>query len=77
MLKAGDNQTSSCVITPANWMSVFGENGAHSTAAQSGFAQAARNVAYIGFTFGGSFFGHGVWTTSGAARFAINDMSVK
>jgi hypothetical protein len=77
VLKAGDNQTISCVVHPANWASVFGENGANSAAAEAGFAQAVRNVAYIGFTFGGSFFGHGVWTTSGAARFAINDMSVK
>jgi hypothetical protein len=77
VLKAGDNQTISCVINPANWASVFGENGAHSAAAQAGFAQAVRNVAYVGFTFGGSFCGHGVWTTSGVARFPINDMSVK
>jgi hypothetical protein len=77
VLKAGNNQTISCVVNPANWSSVFGENGANSAAAQAGFAQAVRNAAYVGFTFGGSFFGHGVWTTIGAARFAINDMSVK
>jgi hypothetical protein len=29
------------------------------------------------FYFWWSFFGHGVWTTTGAAKFAINDMSVK
>jgi hypothetical protein len=77
VLKVGSNQTISCVVNPANWSSVFGENGANSAAAQAGFAQAVRNAAYVGFTFGGSFFGHGVWTTIGAARFAINDMSVK
>ncbi len=76
-LKVGDNQTISCVVNPANWLSVFGENGANSAAAQAGFAKAVRNVAYVGFTFGGSFFGHGVWTTTGAARFVINDMRVK
>jgi hypothetical protein len=77
VLRAGNNQTISCVVNPANWSSVFGESGASSAAAQAGFAQAVRNVAYVGFTFGGSFFGHGVWATTGAARFAINDMSMK
>jgi hypothetical protein len=77
VLKTGNDQTISCVVNPANWSSIFGESGVNSAAAQAGFAQAVRNVAYVGFTFGGSLFGHGVWTTTGAARFAINDMSVK
>jgi hypothetical protein len=77
VLKAGDNQSIACVVNPGNWSSVFGESGANSAAAQAGFAQAARNVAYVGFTFGGAFFGHGVWTTTGSARFVINGISVK
>jgi hypothetical protein len=35
------------------------------------------NVAYVGFTFGGQFAGHGVWMTSGNATFTINGISIK
>jgi hypothetical protein len=77
VLTVGDNQSVACVVNPENWSSVFGESGANSVTARAGFAQAVRNVAYVGFTFGGSFFGHGVWTTTGSARFVINGVSVK
>jgi hypothetical protein len=35
------------------------------------------NIAYAGFSFGGEFFGHGVWTTSGGATFTIKDFGVQ
>jgi len=76
-LKIGDDQTMSCVLQPANWGSVYGVQGADSAAATAGFNQAMKNVAYVGFTFGGQFAGHGVWTTSGNAEFTINGFSIK
>jgi hypothetical protein len=77
-LTFGDNQTLSCVIDGAKWTSVFGESGTNSAASQAGFAQALKNVAYVGVTFGGQMFaGHGVWTTSGNATFTINSITIK
>lgn len=77
LLKIGDNQTMSCGLQPANWGSVYGVQGADSVAATAGFNQAMNNVAYVGFTFGGQFAGHGVWMTSGNATFTINGISIK
>jgi hypothetical protein len=77
-LKFGDNQTFSCVIDGAKWISVFGEPGTTSGASQAGFAQALKNAASVGLTFGGQrFAGHGVWTTSGSATFTINAINIK
>jgi hypothetical protein len=76
-LTFGDDQTFSCVIDDAKWTSVFGESGTNSTASRAGFAQAVKNAAYVGVTFGGQMFaGHGVWTTSGNATFTINGISI-
>jgi hypothetical protein len=77
-LTFGDKQTFSCVLDGAKWTSVFGESGTTSAASQVGFAQALKNAAYVGLTFGGQrFAGHGVWTTSGNARFTIIGISIK
>jgi hypothetical protein len=77
-LTFGENQTFSCVIDGAKWISVFGESGTTSAASQAGFAQALKNAAHVGVTFGGQMFaGHGVWTTSGNATFRISDISIK
>jgi hypothetical protein len=71
-LTFGDNQSFSCVIDGAKWTSVFGKSGTNSEASQAGFAQALKNAAYVGVTFGGQMFaGHGVWMTSGSATFTI------
>jgi hypothetical protein len=77
-LKFGAKQMFSCVIDGAKWISVFGESGTNSAASQAGFAQALKNAAYVGVTFGGQMFaGHGVWTTSGNSTFTINGISIK
>jgi hypothetical protein len=74
-LKIGDNQTMSCVVQPSSdWGSVYGASGDQAVA---GYNQAMANVQWVGFTFGGQFAGHGVWTTSGNATFTINNISIK
>jgi hypothetical protein len=78
LLQLGDNQTLSCQIAGAKWVSVFGENGANSAASQAGFAAALKYAAYAGATFSGKFFaGHGVWTTSGSAMFTIKSYTIQ
>ena len=78
ILQLGDNQTLSCPIAAAKWVSVFGENGANSAASQAGFAAALKFAAYAGVTFSGKFFaGHGVWTTSGSATFTIKSSTIQ
>ena len=78
LLQLGDNQTLSCQIAGAKWVSVFGENGANSAASQAGFAAALKYAAYAGATFSGKFFaGHGVWTTGGSATFTIKSYTIQ
>jgi hypothetical protein len=78
LLQLGDNQTLSCQVAGAEWVSVFGENGANSAASQAGFAAALKYAAYAGTSFSGKFFaGHGVWTTSGSATFTIKSYTIQ
>jgi len=78
LLQLDDNQTLSCQIAGAKWVSVFGENGANSEASQAEFAAALKYAAYAGATFSGKFFaGHGVWTTSGSAMFTIKSYTIQ
>lgn len=55
-------------LKPPHWSSVLGKSG---TVAPDKFRQALRNAAVVGMTFGGHFFGHGVWLTSGNALFRL------
>lgn len=54
------------------WSNVFGKTG---TATGGGFATCLNNIGNIGFTFGGMFFGHGVYV-EGKARFTLRSFTV-
>lgn len=61
-------------LTPDQWSDV---NGLFGTAELAGFQAALKNVGNVGMTFGGgSFFGHGVYLTSGSATFNLTDFTV-
>jgi hypothetical protein len=71
-LKLGDDQTLTSVLDPSVWTNCYGE---HDT---GGFAGALENAMGIGFTFGGkSFFGHGVYLSSGSATFKVSSYTVR
>jgi hypothetical protein len=61
-------------IAPTQWSSVFGALGSTVPAA---FDYCVANLAHLGFTFGGSFAGHGVYVTGGAVRFVLKEYSVR
>jgi hypothetical protein len=61
----------------SQWLSVFGERADASAAATAGFKQAMNNLGAVGFSSGGGcFYGHGVRTSSGGARFAVTSYAV-
>lgn len=66
-------QTLSVPLRPPHWSSVMGKPG---TAAPDKFRDALRNAAVIGITFGGHFFGHGAWLSSGDAAFKLKSWTL-
>jgi len=60
-------------LSPDHWISVFGQGGAE---VPNEFNAAIPKLANVGFTFGGTFAGHGVFVTGGNARFVLKDFSV-
>jgi len=60
-------------LSPDQWTSVFGQRG---TEVPSEFNTAIAQLANIGFTFGGTFAGHGVYVTGGGARFILKQYAV-
>ncbi len=64
--------TLSAKIEPSEWSSVFGAVG---NAVPAEFGDCVANLAHLGFTFGGDFAGHGVYT-NGAVRFVLKEYSV-
>jgi hypothetical protein len=52
---------------------VFGQRGAE---VPNEFNAAILNLGNVGFTFGGTFAGHGVYVTGGNARFILKQYSV-
>ena len=58
-------------LSPDQWTSVFGQRG---TEVPSEFNTAIAQLANIGFTFGGTFAGHGVYVTG--ARFILKQYAV-
>jgi hypothetical protein len=61
-------------IAPTQWTSVFSAVGSK---VPDEFRDCIDNLAHVGFTFGGSFFGHGVYVTNGAVRFVLKEFSIK
>jgi hypothetical protein len=61
------------VIAPELWSSVLGKNGGE---IPGEFYNAISNLANIGFTFGGTFAGHGVYVIGGNARFVLKEFRV-
>ena len=55
-------------LVPSQWSSVFGKIG---SVVPNEFENAMASLDKIGFTFGGTFAGHGVYVTSGAVRFVL------
>jgi hypothetical protein len=60
-------------LSPDQWTSVFGQRGAD---VPNEFNTAISHLANVGFTFGGTFAGHGVYSTGGNARFILREYSV-
>jgi hypothetical protein len=60
-------------LSPDQWTSVFGRVGAE---VPHEFNTAIFQLANVGFTFGGTFAGHGVYVTGGNARFILRQYSV-
>lgn len=66
--------TLSVPLHPNLWSSVLGKGGSDNPSA---FRDALSHAQYMGFTFGGNFFGHGVWATTDNAKFKLNSFRVK
>lgn len=61
-------------LTPAGgWTSVYGKAAADNP---TQFQALLNDLQYVGFTFGGMFFGHGVRLKDGAAHFHLDSYSV-
>ena len=71
-LAPGD-YTLSATVSPEQWSDVFGHSG---TDAPQQFADCVANTGNIGFTFGGTFAGHGVYAATGSARFVLKSYEV-
>jgi hypothetical protein len=65
--------TLSVPLSPDQWTSVFGQSGAE---VPNEFNAAISKLKNVGFTFGGTFAGHGVFVTGGNARFVLKEFSV-
>jgi hypothetical protein len=65
--------TLSVAVSPDQWTSVFGQGGAE---VPNEFSTAISKLGNVGFTFGGTFAGHGVFVTGGSARFGLKEFSV-
>ena len=61
-------------VSPDQWSSVFGANG---STVPDHFRAAVDNLGVFGFTFGGMFFGHGVYATGGPVKFVLKEFSVR
>jgi hypothetical protein len=60
-------------LSPDQWTSVFGRRGDE---VPHEFNSAISQLANVGFTFGGTFAGHGVYVAGGNARFILRQYSV-
>lgn len=72
VLDSAGDLSISALLDPAQWTSVAGKSGAM---AQADFAAALSNAAVIGFTFGATFAGHGVYA-DGPVRFRVRSFGV-
>ena len=66
----GQPATLTVPLTPDQWTNAVGQRSS------SGFYDAMANCAWIGLTFGGCFFGHGVNATGASVQFALLDYSI-
>jgi hypothetical protein len=66
----------SVVVSPENWIQVFGKSGSDFP---QQFQAAMSNLANVGFTFGGRHFaGHGIYVKqgTGSMRFVLKEYSI-
>ncbi len=71
-LIAGEH-TLTAKIDPALWYQVFGQNGA---TRPERFKEAIEHLGNVGFTFGGVFAGHGVFSETAPMTFVLKEFSV-
>jgi len=68
----GETLTETVPLTPDQWTNVIGEEDPRA------FADALRNIGWVGVTFGGQYFaGHGVALNDGTASYVLIDYTVK
>lgn len=60
-------------VVPEQWTQVFGKNG---STVPIPFARCVANLARVGFTFGGMFAGHGVYSVGGDVRFTVKSFEI-
>ena len=65
--------TLTATLSPEQWLSVFGKIGNEVPAE---FNNCISQLANIGFTFWGTFAGHGVYVAGGSARFILKQFSI-
>lgn len=63
-------------LNPSSWSDVHGQLGDKSRTTLKNFKSAVGGADAVGMTFGGPFFGHGVWLSSGTATFSLLDYAV-
>ncbi|MDQ6698925.1 MAG: dockerin type I domain-containing protein [Acidobacteriota bacterium] len=75
-LNDGTDVTITVDITdPTKWSSVCGRRG-DDPAAATYFQQAIQQIHRVGLTFGGIYYGHGVWMPQGSSTFTLLDYQV-
>lgn len=68
----------SVLLTPDKWISVYGKRGDTNETTQAFFKAAVSNMGSMGLTFGGgSFYGHGLNLTAGAAKFYLKNYRIQ
>lgn len=70
-LRMTDEAVLRVALQPANWYTVYGGEGNKDQQHLNWFNGSLANVGRWGITFGGDFPGHGVYETSGTARFKL------
>lgn len=64
-------------LTPDQWQSVYGKMGNFDAGTLADFQSSLKKPLEIGLSFGGGcFFGHGVSTLNGSAKFILSDYSI-
>ena len=63
----------SSVVNTSNWSQALGKPA---SMRMTEFNTAVLNVGVVGFTFGGTFYGHGVYAATGTPKFILREFSI-